>query len=526
MKMICSSEINNKVLQRMGVYGDVSERILIKGWDCVLEENNIFYFQQAESDKENEFIIIELSDDSIFELDKLQTGIVLNKKFVRFDNNRLIDTEDKKCFIYTKRNDDIELEECSRFERILSYNYKKQLDLCDLYLLIPGKLNKDEGAWDDIPEVNSEFFNVFKNNIDTCVSREFNSEFAKDLERKCIGSIVIEIIDITDGKTYLQDAVIGIVKHKTGFCILEIITPDCAIGGNKLLSYYCGDFIKIIYANKKYSVQEFMEKLKIRRFGKKRSIVFAYNCTDENEIINALANEENPMGVIGGDFSKKVQNENIAQYDTAQVYVSHETMFEKCKEINIIGDERLEYNAIEIFFVELILFQDAAIDKIYIDLQEEADKQRGYRDVNEATERYEQLSFDMAMAIRFGDYEQFNYPTVRASARKIAQSFGLELIYEKYRLNKELLATMIESNKRKIQERQDRIKNFFLLLLSALSIIPTLGEILQSIFAENHDEIFCYTISLAIVLVGFAIYKLIGVLDIAAAKRAADKDKK
>lgn len=127
MKMICSSEINNKVLQRMGVYGDVSERILIKGWDCVLEENNFFYFQQAESDKENEFIIIELSDDSIFELDKLQTGIVLNKKFVRFDNNRLIDTEDKKCFIYTKRNDDIELEECSCFERILSYNYKKQL---------------------------------------------------------------------------------------------------------------------------------------------------------------------------------------------------------------------------------------------------------------------------------------------------------------------------------------------------------------------------------------------------------------
>lgn len=265
-----------------------------------------------------------------------------------------------------------------------------------------------------------------------------------------------------------------------------------------------------------------MEKLKIRRFGKKRSIVFAYNCTDENEIINALANEENPMGVIGGDFSKQVQNENIAQYDTAQVYVSHETMFEKCKEINIIGDERLEYNAIEIFFVELILFQDAAIDKIYIDLQEETDKQRGYRDVNEATERYEQLSFDMAMAIRFGDYEQFNYPTVRASARKIAQSFGLELIYEKYRLNKELLATMIESNKRKIQERQDRIKNFFLLLLSALSIIPTLGEILQSIFADNHDEIFCYAISLAIVLVGFAIYKLIGVLDIAAAKRAAE----
>lgn len=244
-------------------------------------------------------------------------------------------------------------------------------------------------------------------------------------------------------------------------------------------------------------------------FGKKRSMVFVYNNAGKEELVNALANEETPMGKIGGDLLKKVETENIAQYDTAEVYVSHETMLEKCSQMNLMWDERLAYQAIELFFVELILFQDAAVDKVYQDLNRQGEMQREYKDIQAATEKYEQLSFDMAQAIRFGDYEQFNFPTVRESAKKVAQSFGLDYIYEKYETNKELLGAMISANQRRMQERQDTVKNQFLLLLSALATIGTLGEILYVIYEDRIGGIMCYSLSLLIVIGMYGLYVLI-----------------
>ena len=51
-------------------------------------------------------------------------------------------------------------------------------------------------------------------------------------------------------------------------------------------------------------------------------MVFSYGEVTEEELVNALANEELPMGKIQGDLKEKIVCENIAQYDTAEVYVS------------------------------------------------------------------------------------------------------------------------------------------------------------------------------------------------------------
>lgn len=508
MKLLCDKKANDDVLERLGIKCTIENRIKLQGYKCIHHDNLLFYVEESEGADE-EFLIVDMTDEDVWELDKFQNTIGLCKKLIRVEDKRIVETEKTDLYTYFRRIDKTVLENCTDIDSIRQYKNKNlQLSVCDLYLLIPGKISKKEDAWDEIPEMQSSFFEIFRNNIDRCVAEEYNSEFVQNVERKCIGEVILQIGDSTDGLIYKQKALAGIVKHETGFCIIEIIIPNCSIGGNKLLSDYCGGKLNVEYQGEQYDISSLFKKLQIRCFGKRRSIAFVYNDAGKEEIINALANEETPMGKIGGYLLRKVEMENIAQYDTAEVYVSHETMLEKCKTMNLIGDERLAYHAIEIFFVELILFQDAAVDKVYQDLNQEENRQQDYKGVQAAIEKYEQLSFDMAKAIRFGDYEQFIFPTVRESAKSVAQSFGVDTIFEKYKINKELLEAMINANTRRMQEQQDNVKNKFLLLLSSLATVETFGGILYAIY-EDSMGVFFYGIASLVVISVYGLYKLI-----------------
>lgn len=507
MRLICDHQAKRSIIDRLHIPVKQEQSVMLGGL-CPVCTDYAFYFEKQPSVPQAQYLLLEMDDEAIWALDKQQSPIALVKEFVKLQEGTLApisERDGRECFLYVRRQDD----SCVPAICAPAYDTAVQLSTCDLYLMIPGKLSKTRGSWDRLPTVDSAVFDIFKKDIDDVVAAEYNSLFAKSLERKCLAQVELELYDLVQNTYYRQPALVGIVKHETQFCILEIIIQNCAVGGTKILNYYCGDLLKIRYMGQSYSLDQFCQLLQIRRFGRKRSMVFAFGHVPEQEIVNALANEEFPMGTIGGDFLRKVQTDNIAQYDTAQVYVSHETMFEKCKEMDIDGDRRLAYNSIEIFFVELILFQDASIDKIYVDLHKEGQLQHQNADPAKAMERYEQLSFDMEKAIRFSDYDQFNFPTVRKSAMKVSERFGVRYIYEKYETNKQLLSSMIATNRRRIQEKQDKIKNHFLLLLSAMAAVGTLGEILHVLFEDLFYGALSYGIALFIIVGMFGIYKLV-----------------
>ena len=242
-------------------------------------------------------------------------------------------------------------------------------------------------------------------------------------------------------------------------------------------------------------------------------MIFAYGDISEQSIINALANEEYPMGNIGGTFKEKIKGENIALYDTAQVYVSQASMIECCGNLKnifqLFPSNRIRYQVIEIFFVELILFQDAAIDKVYTDLihEQEGQYKLNYSDYN--IEKFEQISFDMSRAIKFGDYKQFNFPTTRESARRVAENFGIEYIFEKYERNKELLHSMLSANKRRIENKENKLQSRFLLIISALATVQALGDIIYAIATDNKGAGIAYAAAVLIAIIGYILYSII-----------------
>lgn len=497
INILCDLERVYNILEQLELSYDYIGKIKVSDLDFNIDESYRFYFSKKEYFSKD-FDAIQLNREAIWKLDKLQNSLYYKKEYIHINGVDYL--------IYVRRETFISNCELESPQKIISYcTNELQLKRCDIYLMIPGKVDSTTNIFEQTSEINHELFNIFKENIENTINSEYSSDYLKNMQRKCISEITIKFNGINEQKTYFQNGLLCAVKHPTGFCILEIIIPCCTIGGNKLLNYYCGESISIKYGDVYYSINDILRALGIRRFGKKRSLVFSYGDTSKEELINALANEEYPMGKINGDFFKNISNKNIAQYDTAKVFVSSETILEICDYINVFPDKRILYHVIEIFFVEMILLQDAAIDKIHFDLQDITTD----TNVDYAINRSEEINYEMTQALKFTDYNYFLFPTVRESAKVIALAFGIDHIYEKYEKDKHLIDLIIESSVRKTQEKQDIIKNRFLFLISSLTTIAVLGEIIHFLFEDTFASAFSYLSAIIIASFFYFCYKIV-----------------
>lgn len=510
--LLVNETIIEHVLKRLNILYKIKEEVLIQNYDITMTAMGIFYLEEHNL-APSMMQIIDISLQDAWKLGQFQSCYQLKRCAIEINNGKIIKSSSQELYAYFKRENQLFEDSLRNIREMEAYVTKnRQLSMCDIYLMIPGKL-KNEEQWKHIKRSDNEIFDVFRENINYSIQEEYNQDYARQIDRICVGMVELEIeLDVMEGKRYVQTGLVEIVKHDMGLCILEIMVHNCYIGGNKLLNYYCGNILNYIYNGKKYKLDEFLNLFSIRRYGNKRSMVFGYGDIPKQAIINALANEEYPMGKIGGTFAKKLENDNLALYDTAKVYASEVSMIECCGEITdavrLLPENRIAYQVIEIFFVELILFQDAAIDKVYSDIIEEQERQYVMDYSEDDAEKFEQLSFDMSRAIKFADYKQFNFPTTRESAQRIADNFGINDIYDKYEKNKELLSAMIAANKRQNENRENAVRNRFLLVISFIVTAQPLRETLEAMLSDNPKAGMAYVCAIMFLAIGYLGYTL------------------
>ena len=502
MITIATKSIVETLFPILGITCEAQEDLLLKGYE--VQQNGKGHFGlHRKLGAQTEALKVTLSAEGGWRLEAFQSHLAYEVRDLELQD----DSTAVQAFF---RRDEVPAEETLLYDvhamgALLSKD--RQLQHSDIYLMVPGKVKKDAWKdpelWNDLEDRSNAAFQIFRQNIDYNVSMEYKGNFLKEVDRRCLGSLVLEIPnDYVEGGKFYQPAAMAVLTHETGLCVLEILVSNCAIGGNKLLNYYRGEELLYHYRGGVYTLNELLELLKIRRYGDNRSLVFAYGDLQKQAIINALANEEYPMGKIGGSFQKRVEDCNIALYDTAEVYVSPVTLIECCREWMPEASslaKRLEYQVIEIFYVELLLLQDAAIDKVHKDLLKQQELQYDKSIVKVSMERVEEINFDMARAIRFSDYTQFRFPTTRESAKTVSELFGMDHVFEKYEQNKELLQAMIKTNQRRIEKQENKIKNGFLLLLSFVSTAKSVSGIIDALTNDNMTELMVYLGSLAVV---------------------------
>lgn len=492
IKLAVNKMILNNIFDDLGLTYKVIKNIKINGIKLLYNEGR-YYFVKDVNKLEN-LIVVECDNDNIYKLDCFQSPIDYRKIPI----NQYIDedTNNEDVYIYIEVIKNTESKKFSIEKYKKDFCEKRQFQHCDLNLLIPAKLEKGK----DIAIFNEKIHEISKIRKqefeEEIVVNEFRSKFPRDINRVLLGEVII-----TDkNREFSQRALLELAYHNpTKFCICEIYIPNVSIGANKILAYYTSNNLKIDYNGKSYSnITEFLNDLSLKEYGRKRSMIFSNDSIEDQELINALANEEFPIGKIGGNYFGIDKIENIAAYDTARVYVSTSTMVELCKNFEEFYDVRAKYEMLETFFVELILYEDAAMDKIYKDLQEEESKQRKNIDYD-SSEKIDEINFDMSKAIQFADFEQFNFPTVRISSNEIAKKFGISYVFDKYEENKELLKQMVESNKKTILNNENKVKNKFLFIIASLEVFKLIYEIINSIISGNINIVVC-VISLLVII--------------------------
>lgn len=361
------------------------------------------------------------------------------------------------------------------------------LKLADIHLLIPGYCGFS------VPSDADHAFLGKK--LQQCIQKsteaEFNSDFLKDTSRFGLGNIGIVMGDGT-----VQSAVLTLMRHnKTDLGVLDIYVPAVTASTHEILGNFCGEYLQLIYRGRTVNLRGLYEMIGLRQHGSRRSMVFSYEKLSEEQLLNVLVNEEFPMGKIMGSHFKEIIQNNVAQYDTAEVYVSEVTMIEITDRIPDSLMDRIASQAVEIFFVEMLLLQDAAVSKMYERVQEEIEKERRSPFRKDTGKVFEQLLEDSSYALNFTDYQQFYYPTVRVSAWKIAEAFGIDAIREKYNRSKEILENMIDRHNAELAKHEDKNENRLLLILAVISGIEPL-QIGLNLLLKN--EAAAYLSSLAL----------------------------
>lgn len=488
MHLIVNNKIIDDIIKPLNIQFEHVKEIKLNGYKICFDEKNRFYLETSR-DESVDAKIISVTNNGVYKLDAFESAIDFKK----------LEVLEKDTYSYFKvsknsSSDILSLEDInSNFASNMGMNH------CDLNLLIPCKTKK--GITDkDFITYNHELSLLRANGFAKIIKEEFGNEYFKKIVRYLLGEVNVIIKDEGfNARGFLEIAYHQDVK----ICVLEIYIPNVTFGANKILSNYLSD--KLIFKHKNVEsndINDLLERLELRPFGRRRSMVFCDNNVTKREIINTLANEEIPMGKIGGTFLENVNNENIAIYDTAEVYVSRSTMIEVEKDFVENYYVRYEYEVLETFFVELILMQDAAMDKIYKNLLSAQDSEITTKGNNSGV--IDEISFDMSKATRFADFESINFPTVRESAYKIAKKFGIDSVYEKYEENKSILQDMIAVNRREIERQENEIKNNFLFLISAISLFGMISGIVDNFI--NNVKI-SYILSLVAISLAYILYR-------------------
>lgn len=491
MKILVNNNIIDKVLKPLKLQYQELGQYKLDGYKFSIDEYNRYYLEESTASNESA-ISVELSNDDIYKLDVFESALDFKKQSII----------DKDIYAYFKvqknsTSDILTIDDINK-----NFDANKGMNHCDLNLLIPCKTQK-KCSFKDFNLYRHELSEMRAEGFKSIINSEFGSDYLKKINRYSFGEIVVLVED--DGVEYKARGFLEIAYHDdTRLCVLEIYIPNVSFGANKILGYYTSNNLKFRYNDKDCDLDTLFTDLHLRSFGRKRSMVFCDNKVSKQEIINTLANEEEPMGIIGGAFAENVDNGNIALYDTAKVYISIATMIEVCKNFEENYYNRYAYEVLETFFIELILLQDAAMDKIYKDLLNAQDKE--LKSKKNSSDIIDKISFDMSKAKRFADFESINFPTVRESAYKIAKKFGIEEVYRKYEENKSILQDMISANKREIEKHENEIKNNFLFLLSAISMYSSISGVIDE-FVNN--KMISYALSLIVVTLAYILYRYI-----------------
>ena len=305
---------------------------------------------------------------------------------------------------------------------------------------------------------------------------ELDGKFFRGITRINLGTVTVSIR--VENLPCSQEGFAFLSVHEqTKAAMIAIVIQDLHIPGLLLNNYFAGDCLTV---GNGVPVKEWMEKQNAQAYGAPKSLIISYE--------EILACEASPIGTINGTVLHQWSQENIAQYDMATAYASDRCLLEITPKVDRDRIARLDQGAVELFFLELLIMQEAAIsrvsDRVYELFHDGAFRETGKKI---QTKLYD-LNLEAANAVLFVNYKKLRYPVTRLSARHIGERFGVAEELEHYQNCRALLEQMIAINTAEEEKIDGDLMSLLLLFLTMVQMVPLMASLVRYLMKGTFSD--------------------------------------
>lgn len=382
--------------------------------------------------------------------------------------------------------DNSRLFDCKRPELRLQ-DYEKSYQN-DLYIMIPYSTN--QLSLEAISkESENEFAKEYLESIHANSKYECDHKIVEDLSRFYLGKkqLVYYSNEYDDNIYGLIDLDLFITYHKnTNLILLTMMTLHSEYSPTQIQDQVTSNRLAIKEGDTILDFNEYLKKeYHMDKICNGKMFVSTSNSPKDDIELEYLLASEAYLGkrndyLLNSKEFKEQANHDFSQYDFCEIYGGIDSIVYVMKDFSNNSLNNIRKETLILYIMEVIMFQKASVLRTNNKIVEELDN-----DGKVTLSNIEELYTEFGKTISLWNINIFNYPAVQNIANHISRCFETNKDYEEYTKNQKFLEHIVNLRDIQNSNREDKILNGIVLLLTIIQVIPLIISFQDWI---NHQE--------------------------------------
>lgn len=382
--------------------------------------------------------------------------------------------------------DNSRLFDCKRPELRLQ-DYEKSYQN-DLYIMIPYSTN--QLSFETISrEPENEFAKEYLESIHANSKYECDYKIVEDLSRFYLGKkqLVYYSNEYDDNIYGLIDVDLFITYHKnTNLLLLTMMTLHSEYSPTQIQDQVTSNRLAIKEGDTILDFNEYLKKeYHMDKICNGKMFVSTSNSPKDDIELEYLLASEAYLGkrndyLLNSKEFKEQANHDFSQYDFCEIYGGIDSIVYVMKDFSNNSLNNIRKETLILYIMEVIMFQKASVLRTNNKIVEELDS-----DGKVTLSNIEELYTEFGKTISLWNINIFNYPAVQNIANHISRCFETNKDYEEYTKNQKFLEHIVNLRDIQNSNREDKILNGIVLLLTIIQVIPLIISFQDWI---NHQE--------------------------------------
>jgi gamma-glutamylcyclotransferase (GGCT)/AIG2-like uncharacterized protein YtfP len=358
------------------------------------------------------------------------------------------------------------------------------LPYSDAYILLPCLVGQKKGHPSRAEQPRASFETSFIKQLENICRSEFSGNLTDHIARDFLPMIEIAACTADDNGILGFEKASVIASHFTlsKYGVLTLVIPAVSVSLLHVLDQVSSGRLKVRDAGTKefLPIETYFSDQGFSLHGTPRVAVFMKQPPAFKDLVSLLMCEVDSPAPITGTQLLNNAKENIAQYESAEIYASDICVVELPRHFSPQYEERLCGQLLTLFILEIMQLQESALravsDNVYRMIGAQA-----YKSDLLALTQIEEVTEEYAKAMLLWDTNNFKYRSAQTLANELARKFDMKRKFEVFFQYKDVVEQLTQVHSSRINIAETKVLNHVLLLLAFIQIVPVIFSVVQSL---------------------------------------------